>query len=138
MTSRAIIVIRDGTDRALARRWVDHAQPGSRISFKGPQRTIEQNDRLWAMLTDTARQATLGGRRWTTNEWKVIFLHALGQEMRYLPPLDGKGGFIPYGHSSSDLSVSEMSALIDFIFAWGAENGILWSDPALKGEREHA
>ena len=132
MTSRALIIIRDGADRALARRWIDQARPGTRVDFKGPQRTTEQNDRMWAMLTDVARQKTLGGRKWTTNEWKIIFLHAFGQETRYLPPLDGEGGFIPYNQSSSDLSVKEMGELIELMFAWGAENDVVWSDPTIR------
>lgn len=132
MSARAQIVIRDGADRATARLWIERAKVGSRIDFKGPRRTIEQNDRMWAMLTDVARQKTLSDRKWSTSQWKCIFLHACGRELSYLPPLDGKGGFIPWGQSSSDLSVAEMSELIEFMFAWGAENGVTWSDPAIR------
>jgi hypothetical protein len=39
------------------------------------------------------------------------------------------------GHSSSKLTVSEMSELIEFIFAWGSENGVTFSD---KPERNAA
>ncbi|WP_316219310.1 recombination protein NinB [Bradyrhizobium sp. SZCCHNR2026] len=127
MSGRPQIVIRSQADRALAHRWIDHARPGTRIEFKAAQRTVEQNDRMWAMLTDIARQAMLYERRYTTDQWKVIFLHACGQEIQHVPSLSG--GFIPYGQSSSDLSKEEMSNLIEFMFAWGAENGVVWSDP---------
>ncbi|MGJ4997273.1 recombination protein NinB [Bradyrhizobium sp. HKCCYLS3077] len=128
MTGRAQIVIQRRSDRELAIQWANRAAPGTRIEFKGPQRTVEQNDRMWAMLTDIARQKRLNGRRYSTDQWKVIFLHACGKEVQFVPSLDGST-FLPYGQSSSDLSVKEMSELIEFMFAWGAENGVAWSDP---------
>lgn len=128
MTDRADLTLLKPSDRATAHRWIDGLPIGTRVTFKGPQRTIEQNDRMWAMLTDIARQKTLNGRRWSTDQWKVIFLHAVGKETQFLPSLDGPG-FIPYGQRSSDLSVREMSDLIEFMFAWGAENDVRWTDP---------
>ena len=128
MTDRAQIVLNSRADREKAIRWVQQLPPGTRLDFKGPQRSLEQNDRMWAMLTDIATQKTLNGRKWSTDQWKVIFLTALGRETQFIPDLDGK--FIPYGQSSSSLSKSEMSDLIDFMSAWGAENDVVWSDPA--------
>jgi hypothetical protein len=75
------------------------------------------------------------GRPYTTDEAKVVFMQACGKEFTVLPTLDGKG-FVPYGQSSSDLSVGEMRDLIEFMFAWGAENGIVWSDPKEQRARE--
>lgn len=131
MTGRAQIVFNKPADRALARSWIDRAPPGTRVEFKGPQRTPEQNDRMWAMLTDIARQKRINGKRYSTDQWKVMFLKACGQEVQFIPTLDGES-FIPYGQSSSDLSIPEMTALIEFMFAWGAENAVVWSDPKLK------
>ncbi|MGJ4954593.1 recombination protein NinB [Bradyrhizobium sp. HKCCYLRH2015] len=128
MNRRAEIVLNTPADRQTATHWIEHAPPGSRIVFKGPQRTLEQNSRLWAMLTDVARQKRINGRRYSTDQWKVMFLKACGQEAQFVPSLDGTG-FIPYGQSSSDLTVAEMSDLIEFMFAWGAENNVVWSDP---------
>lgn len=127
MTDRADLTLLKPSDRATAHRWIDGLPVGTRVTFKGPQRTLEQNDRMWAMLTDIARQKTLNGRRWTTDQWKVIFLEAVGRETEFIPSLEGR--FIPYGQSSSDLSVKEMADLIEYMFAWGAENSVRWSDP---------
>jgi hypothetical protein len=129
MTDRADLVLNSAEERATARRWVDGLPQGTRVTFKGPQRTLEQNDRMWAMLTDIARQKTLHGRRWKTDQWKVIFLEAVGRETELIPSLEGR--FIPYGQSSSDLSKKEMSDLIEYMFAWGAENDVRWTDPAI-------
>lgn len=127
MTGRAQIVIQSRADRERAHNWIDRAPPGTRIDFKGPRRSVEQNDKLWAMLTNISLQKEISGRRFTPDQLKVIFLHACSREVQFLPALDGST-FVPYGQSSSDLSKEEFSELLDFISAWGAENGVVWSD----------
>lgn len=47
----------------------------------------------------------------------------LGHETEFILSLDNKT-FLPLGQSSSDLSKSEMSALLDFIASWAAQNGV--------------
>ena len=127
--SRALLVLWNDDMRAKAIDWVRRAPHDTRVEFKGPKRTLDQNSRMWAMLTDVSRQHKLHGRPYTPDQWKVIFMHACGREVQFLPALDGSG-FIPWGQSSSYLSKEEMTALIEFMFAWGAENGTVWSDPA--------
>ena len=126
--SRALIAIHGTADRERASKWVALAPTGTRIEFKAPKRTLPQNDRMWAMLTDVATQKKHGDRRYTTDQWKVIFLHACGREVQYIKALENDT-FIPWGQSSSDLSKEEMTELIEFIHAWGAENGVVFHDP---------
>jgi hypothetical protein len=125
--ARAVLILINDTIRAKAVRWAQVMPPGTRVEFKAPQRTLPQNARLWAMLTDIATQKTHFGMRYVADDWKVIFLHALGREARFVPALDGDG-FIPIGQSSSDLSIVEMSDMIECMFAWGARNGVVFND----------
>ena len=125
---RALIVVNGSQDRARASAWASKAPPGTRIEFKAAKRTLDQNSRMWAMLTDVAQQTTHNGRRYTPDQWKVLFMHACGNEVQFLPSLDG-ATFIPWGNHSSDLSKSEMTELIEFIFAWGAEHGVQFHEP---------
>lgn len=127
--SRALLILRDGPVRQRAHRWVDALPEGTRVEFKQPKRTDEQNAKMWAMLTDIATQKEHCGQRHTPDTWKVIFLHALGRETQFIPALNGVG-FLPIGQSSSDLSKSEMSDLIELMHAWGAENGVVFQDSA--------
>lgn len=127
--SRAILILNNAAERAKALDWITRAPAGTRVEFKGARRSNDQNARLWAHLTDVANQATHNGRKYNTNEWKVLFLHALGRETQFIMALDNKT-FLPFGQSSSDLSKQEMTALIDFIEAWGAENGVVFHDTA--------
>lgn len=128
MSGRALIVIETSSDRAKAARWAQGVPVGTRIEFKETKRSLPQNDRLWAMLTDVQAFMKARGQDFTTDQWKCIFMHACGQEVSFIPSLDRKT-FIPYGQSSSDLSKQEMTDLIEFIFAWGAENEVVFHDP---------
>lgn len=125
---RALIIIRTDFDRARITAWAAKAPEGTRVEFKAAKRTLDQNARMWAMITEVARQKKHNGRRYTTEQWKVLFLHACGREVQFMPSLDNTT-FIPWGWSSSDLSVVEMSELIDFIDGWGAQNGVVFNDP---------
>jgi len=125
--SRAFLILANQSVRERAHRWVAALPVGTRVEFKEPKRTLPQNAYLWALLTDVATQKTHCGQRYPTDTWKIIFLHALGKETRFIPSLDG-GGFIPIGQSSSDLSKSEMSDLIEIILFWGAENGVVFHE----------
>jgi NinB protein len=126
--SRALIVINTPESRLKASNLAMRAPIGTRVEYRGPQRTLEQNDKMWAMLTEVSGQVThTNGRRYTPDRWKAIFLQALGHEVEFLPSLDGDT-FFPYGHRSSELSKKEMSELIEFIAAWGAQNGVVFHD----------
>lgn len=128
--ARALITIRCKSDIDRAARWVSQAPVGTRVEFKAPKRTLPQNDRMWAMLTDVATQKEHCGRRYDPTQWKVLFMHACGREVQFIPALDNST-FIPFGQSSSDLSVQEMTDLIEFMFVWGSENGVVFHDQAV-------
>lgn len=121
--SRHVLSLWNEADRKRARQYIEQALPGTRLEFKASKRSLPQNDLMWSMLTDIAVQKEHNGRKYTPDQWKVIFLSAIGREVQFIPSLDGKT-FIPWGQSSSDLSKAEMSSLIEFITAWGAENGV--------------
>lgn len=124
--SRALLVLNSQDTRQKASTWVAKAPAGTRVEFKGPKRTLDQNARLWAHLTDVAEQATHAGKKWPTEVWKVLFLHGLQSEIQLVPSLDGSG-LVPLNRTS-DLSKQEMGDLITFIEVWGAENGVTFHD----------
>lgn|SRR5262245_41369419 len=89
-----------------------------------PPRTLEQNALMWALLGDIAEQKQHMGQRYSPDQWKVLFLHALGQQVQFLPALDGSG-WVPYGHQrSSTLSKKQFTDLIETIVSWGISNGV--------------
>jgi len=126
--SRYLITLRSAADRARAMRVIAAAPAGTRIEVKAAKRTLPQNDCMHAMLTDVALQKTHCGRKYTPDQWKVLFMHACGREVQFIPALDGST-FIPWGNRSSDLSKAEMSELLEFIISWCAQNGVTLHDP---------
>jgi hypothetical protein len=123
--SRAIIILNGQEARRKAVDWVMRAPVNSRVTFQGPKRSLDQNSKLWAALSDIAGQMAWHGQKLSTEDWKVLFLSALKQEMRMVQNLSGNG-FITLGRSSSELSKEEMSNLLELIMAWGAEHGVVF------------
>jgi hypothetical protein len=125
--TRAVILLNSEEARRRASVWCRKLPEGSRVTFHPPKRTLAQNDRLWAMLTDFATQLDWHGLKLTPNDWKLLFLDKLRHEMRLVPNLDGTG-FINLGRSSSDLSKEEMSNMIELMFAFGTNHGVVFHD----------
>jgi hypothetical protein len=127
--SRAMIIVRNDTDRQRAASWAMNSPPGCRIEFKESKRTIPQNSRLWAMLSEIASKVTWppggNGIRLTPDDYKLIFLDALKREVRMVPNLDGNG-FVNLGRSSSDLSKAEMGDLFTLIEMFAAKHDVVF------------
>lgn len=130
----AKITLRNGRDRATARKWVDAAPPGYTLLFKPPVRTNVASAYMWALLDDVAAQKDwpLGsGKRWPSDAWKDLFSAALrGQEM--VPNLEGNG-FVAFGSRTSEFGPEEMSDMIELIKAWGAQNDVKFTDQESLG-----
>ncbi len=125
---RALIILNNQAARNTVVDWACKAPEGTRVEFKHSKRTLPQNDRMWAMLTDVSVQAKHSGQRFRPETWKLLFMEACGKDMQSVPTLDGKG-LLPLGRSSADLSIDEMNDLMSFMEAWGAENGIKFNEP---------
>lgn len=104
---------------------METAPQGSRFSVKPPRRTIPQNDKLWSMLGEIAA-AKPQSRTLTPEQWKCVFMDALGQKSTWVPSLDGEG-VVNTGYRSSRMSKAEMSDLIELMNAYGAEHGVEFS-----------
>lgn len=91
-------------------------------------RTDEQNRKLWPMLQDVATQVEWFGQMLPKEDWKLIFLSALNREIRIVPNLENNG-FVNLSTSSSKLSKSQFSDLLELIYKLGAERGVVWTDP---------
>lgn len=125
--SRYTFTLRSAADRARAMKVITAAPPGTRIEVKAAKRSIPQNDRMWAMLTEIAQQLPWHGVKIRPDDYKLLFLDALKRERRMMPNLEGTG-FVDLGRSSSDLTKDEMSDLIELIFAFGAKHGVTFHD----------
>ena len=91
-------------------------------------RTIEQNNKMWAMLGDIALQTNWYGQFLTKEEWKDIMSAGL-KKQRAVPGIDG--GFVILGTHTSKMSIREMIDLVDLMYAFGAdpEHRVYWTEP---------
>lgn len=98
------------------------------------RRNKDQNAKLWAMLRDIARQCqlTINGERVYAGEedWKDVFTAALTGEQRMAQGING--GFVMLGRSTSKMRKREFADLIELIYAYGAEQGVAWSEPTKR------
>jgi hypothetical protein len=93
-----------------------------------PTRTLEQNSRLWALLTDVSRQVQwpVDGKLQflSPDEWKTIFTAAHEKHQRVAQGIEG--GFVMLGSSTSKMSIGDMIDLQTIIEGFGAEHGVRW------------
>lgn len=128
--SRAGTILRSPTSRQLAASWCMNAPVGTYVEFKESKRTDEQNRRMWAMLTELARQVEWpkgSGMKLSADDWKLIMLDALGHEMRMVPNAN-MNGYVNLGRSSSKLTKTEFSDLMEIIAEFGARHGVVFKD----------
>ena len=90
-------------------------------------RTAEQNAKFHAMCRDVAKQVVWAGHKWGEEDWKRLFL-AAKFEQEVVPSPFGHGFVIANKKRSRDLLAEQMAELIGEIEAFGAEQGIDWSE----------
>lgn len=102
------------------------------ITVAEPTRSLESNAAMWAALSDVSRQV-----KWPMNgalqllspdDWKQILSAGLKREQRVASGMDG--GFVILGQRTSQMSQREMGELLELIFAFGAEHGVRFTEPA--------
>lgn len=123
---RALIVIHSKADRDRAALWAQQAEPGTRVEWKAAKRTLPQNDKLWAMLTDISRQVVWHGQKLSPSDWKDVFTASV-RCSRVVPGID-PGTFVVLGLHTSDLSKDEFSDLLELMNAFAAERGVKFGD----------
>ena len=121
MTDRRIFRI-TATNRRHVAEQVANLPEGWGIVAKPSTRSLDQNAALWAMLTDISKQVVWHGRKLDANSWKHIFSSSL-RKQDVVPNLDGTG-FVVMGVSTSSMTKSEMSDLLELIASFGTQHDV--------------
>lgn len=101
------------------------------LTVKTDSRSLAQNRIMWSVLRDLSAQVKWFGKHLTDQGWKdFITAHLSGQEL--VPNMDGTG-FVALGKgtSTSDMTIAEMTAVIDLGHAFGDDKGVQWSPTSL-------
>lgn len=91
------------------------------VTLGRPTRTLDQNARMWAMLTDVSKQVDWHGQHLSPEDWKHVFSAGLHQQ-RAVPGIDG--GFVVLGQSTRRMSKEQLSELMELIEAFGAQHEV--------------
>lgn len=102
------------------------------IDVSEAKRSGAENRLLHAMLQHISKTIEWAGKKRDVETWKRLltaaWCRARNEQVELLPALDGHGVDIVFRRTSM-LTRSECADLISFIFAWGAENDIVFPDP---------
>lgn len=140
---RLFVVSRDNPARAkVCERAIQHmrdcyaSRQDFEIEFREPRRTSPENRLLHVLLSELARKLEWAGQKRDAETWKRLcvsaWCRANGESVEILPALDGHGiDIVPV--RTSRLSKRACAELIEWIYAFGAEAGIEWTDPAIEG-----
>jgi hypothetical protein len=120
-------VLSHAVARQNAAKAVSEAPQGMVVEIKEPTRNLEQNAKLWAMLSEVARQVDWYGRKLSAEDWKHVFTASLSKQ-DVVPGIDG--GFVVLGKSTSKMSKREFADLIELISAFGAQRGVKFTEVA--------
>lgn len=113
------------------------APDGYVVEIKEPKRTLAENSLLHALITQISKSKEWAGGKHDVETWKRLLVAAWcrvhGSAVEILPALDGHGvDIIPV--RTSKLTKKECADLIEYIYAWGADNCVDWED---KSERRN-
>lgn len=96
------------------------------VTISEPKRSQAQNRLLWQALTDVSEQVEWYGQYLPNSDWKDIFTASL-RKSKVVPGIDS-GTFVVTGLHTSKMNKGELSALMDLIFAFGTERGVVFTD----------
>lgn len=102
------------------------------VEVREEKRSDAENRLLHVMLQHISKTIEWAGKKRDVETWKRLltaaWCRARNEQVELLPALDGHGVDIVFRRTSM-LTRSECADLISFIFAWGAENDIVFPDP---------
>jgi len=102
------------------------------LEIKSASKTCPQNSKYHAMIDEIAQQASHLGAKWDAEDWKRLLVDQFIKEMngvggsKIIPSLDGTG-IIQLGFQTRKFTKEQASEFVEFLHAWGAEHGIVYS-----------
>jgi len=114
------------------------------VTFQEPVKKRIQEEKYHAMFRDIAKQCFYNGRKLGDETWKRLLVEAFVHIMREEAKAQGKPDPFPQGGAllpsidglrivqvevlTRNLTVNQASQLIEYLYAFGAEREIVWSE----------
>lgn len=98
------------------------------LEIKPQKKSRDQEEMYHALIGQIARKAQHMGARWDTESWKRFLIDQWAHETdrslgKVMPSLDGER-VVQLGLQSRKFSKEESTDFIDWLIAWGNQNGV--------------
>lgn len=105
------------------------------LEIKATDKTREQELKYHAMIDEIAKQASHMGSKWDAESWKRLLLDSFCREAGLktgvvIPNLSGDG-IVQLGLQTRKFTKEQASDFVEFLYAWGANNGIKLNEKAV-------
>ena len=148
MTDRRVFKFSHLTARNLAAAYCLNAPDSYVCTIDAPKRSTEQNEKMHAMIGDIAKCVPFMGKLINRDDMKRLLVDAFAKVMRdagtplhhdgrVVPSLDGER-VVQLGIQTKDFRVREASEFVEYLYAFGAENGVTWSERVRQWEEVSA
>lgn len=148
MSDRRVFRFVHMTARQLAAAYCMNAPDGYVCTIQEAAKSRLQEEKYHAMIGDIAAQCTFMGQKWHRDDWKRLMVDAYAKAMRDLgtplhhdgrvvPSLDGER-VVQLGIQTKEFRVKEAANFIEYLFAYGAEQGVVWTEAEQWQERQAA
>lgn len=124
--------------RRRAAAFAGTAPEGWMVVFSEPRKKRAQEEKYHAMIGEISKQIEHIGRKWHETDMKRLLIDDFADEMRIAgtplhhdgrvtPSLDGRR-IVQLGIQSSDFYVKEAAQFIEFLYAFGAQRDVIFSE----------
>lgn len=129
---------------AFACEYAKQAGKKVHITVSEPVKSREQEEHYHAQIGDIAKQCQVYGKKLSAESWKRLLIDAFKHDTKNDPdlaplwasfgnielvPALNNPGFVVVGEQSRKFGVRLASAFIEWLYAYGAESGVRWSEP---------
>lgn len=140
---RIFYLVSESAKLGAARACNDPIYAGFKVTIAPPAKTRPQEERYHAMIADIAMQHEIHGRLWDNETMKRLLVDQFHRDTRndedlkkewlgmghieMCPSIDGTG-VVVLNFLTRQFSKKLAGAFIEWLFAFGAEAGIEWTD----------
>lgn len=101
------------------------------LEIKKPPKSRDTEKKYHAMIGEIAEQAMHMGAKWSAEDWKRLLVWQFCKESdlpfgKIVPSLDASG-IVQLGMQTRNFTQEQASEFVEWLKAWGANNGIVFS-----------
>jgi len=135
---RTFFIANDKVRRRVADYALMECLDNWKVVFSEPQRSIDQNDKFHAMITEISKVHKHVGRLWDVDSMKRLLVDEFSDEMKMAgTPLHELGEVIPsfdgtrivqLGIQTRNFRVKEAAQFIEFLYSFAAKHNIKFKE----------